>query len=345
MHHVTEHSQETPHSAPSKSRDVLTGSPANSDGPASRKRLLSWLKVTAGSAIVLVSFYFLASRLIRDWHQIPFTRLSVSPLRLAVAFSILLLLHFPLYGWLWRTILAALGAHVGVPKATAISAVSAIGKYAPGKVWFTLGRMSLAKLEGVAEDKTLLSVVLEIAFTLLAGLMLLGVAVLLLPRSQVPAVVYSLFILAPLCLGVLYPPVLNRVLGVALKWFRRPPFELRLSYGRLLAILGICLLDWLAQGVGCFVLIGSFCRLDAAKLPVLLGGYAISWMIGFLVLVSPAGLGIREGVFTLVLKTVVPEPVAIIAAVVTRAWMTMGELAAALVGFVFLRIASRRRNA
>jgi uncharacterized membrane protein YbhN (UPF0104 family) len=343
MRHATEHSPETPQSAPSESGDVLTDSPGKSDGPAGGKRLLSWLKITAGSAIVLVSFYFLASRLIRDWHQIPFSRISVSPLRLAAAFAILLL-HFPLYGWLWRTILAALGARIGVPKATAISAVSAIGKYAPGKVWFTLGRMSLAKLEGVAEDKTLLSIVLEIAFTLLAGLMLLGIAVLLLPRSQVPAIVYSLFILAPVCLGVLYPPVLNRVLGVVLKWFRRPPFELRLSYGRLLSILGICLLDWLTQGFGCFVLIGSFCPLDAAKLPVLLGGYAISWMIGFLVLVSPAGLGIREGVFTLVLKTVVSEPVAIIAAVVTRVWMTVGELTAALAGFVFLRITSRRKN-
>jgi uncharacterized membrane protein YbhN (UPF0104 family) len=77
---------------------------------------------------------------------------------------------------------------------------------------------------------------------------------------------------------------------------------------------------------------------------VLLGGYAISWMTGFLVLVSPAGLGVREGVFTLILKTVVPEPLAIIAALVTRVWMTLGELTAALVGFAYLRLRSARRR-
>jgi uncharacterized membrane protein YbhN (UPF0104 family) len=294
--------------------------------------------------VVTASFYFLGGRLIQDWHQIPFAQLNFSPWRLAAALAILLFLHFPVYGWLWRTILATLGASISTSRATAISAVSAIGKYAPGKVWFTLGRMSLAKKEGVDEDVVLLSVVMEIAFTLLAGLILLGGAVALLPRGRVPAPVYFLFALAPLCLVALYPPVMNRVLSILLKWFRRPPVELRLPYGRALAILGICLLDWTLQGVGSYVLIGSFCTLDPSKLPVLLGGYAISWMTGFLVLVSPAGLGVREGVFTLVLKTVVPEPLAIIAALVTRVWMTVGELTAALAGFVFLRATSRSRR-
>jgi hypothetical protein len=313
-------------------------------GPDRRKGRFSWLKITAGSIIVLASFYFLANRLVRDWHEIPFARLRFSPLQLAGAFAILLLLHFPLYGWLWRTILATLGANIRTSTATAITAVSAIGKYAPGKVWFTLGRMSLVKQEGVAEDKVLVSVVLEIAFTLLAGLMLLASAVALVPRGQVPTPVYLLFLLAPLCLLVLYPPVMNRLLAVGLKWLRRPHIELKISYGRLLAILGICLLDWAAQGFGSFVLIGSFCPLSVRQLPVLLGGYAISWMTGFLVLISPAGLGVREGVFTLILKTVVPEPLAIIAALVTRVWMTVGELTAALVGFAYLRIRSTRRR-
>lgn len=308
------------------------------------RRRLSWLKIAAGSIIVLASFYFLASRLVRDWHEIPFARLRFSPLQLAGAFAILLLLHFPLYGWLWRTILATLGANIRTSTATAITAVSALGKYAPGKVWFTLGRMSLVRKEGVAEDKVLVSVVLEIAFTLLAGLMLLGSAVAFVPRGQVPTPVYLIFLLAPLCLLVLYPPVMNRLLGVGLRRLKRPRIELRLSYGRLLAILGICLLDWIAQGVGSFVLIASFCPLSIRQLPVLLGGYAISWMTGFLVLVSPAGLGVREGVFTLILKTVVPEPLAIIAALVTRVWMTLGELAAALAGFAYLRIRSARRK-
>jgi hypothetical protein len=67
-------------------------------------------------------------------------------------------------------------------------------------------------------------------------------------------------------------------------------------------------------------------------------------MTGFLVLIAPAGLGVREGVFTLILKTVVPEPLAIIAALVTRVWMTVGELTAALAGLVYLRTRSARRR-
>jgi hypothetical protein len=143
----------------------------------------------------------------------------------------------------------------------------------------------------------------------------------------------------------MYPPVLNRILRIPLRWMKRPPLELHIHYGALLGILGLCLLDWLAQGLGCFILISSFCPLPITRLPVMLGGYAVSWMIGFLVLVTPAGLGVREGIFTLVLRGFLPEPIAIISAIVTRVWMALGELTAALVGFIFLRASSRRKNA
>jgi len=307
-------------------------------------RLPAWLKYGVGGIIVLLSFYFLIGRLVRDWNQVRLAHLHLSAGRLVLAFGILFFLHFPLYGWLWSTILRALGSPVSVLKSIAITSVSAVGKYVPGKVWFTLGRMTLVRKEGVTEGTTLLSVVLEIAFTLFAGIIILGTGILFLPRSQVPSAVYFLFLLAPACLAVMYPPVLNRILRIPLRWLKRPPLELHIPYHVLLGILGLCLLDWLAQGIGCYVLINSFAHLPISRLPVMLGGYAVSWMIGFLVLLTPAGLGVREGIFTLILRTVLSEPIAIVAALVTRVWIAVGELVAALVGFVLLRTLSGRTN-
>lgn len=309
----------------------------NAPARSGRNPLLHWLRLTVGAAIVVVAFYFLITRLVRDWRQIPFDQLRFNPLLLASSYAILLGLHFPLGGLTWRLILRGLGEDLPTLRCMAIMTVTQLGKYAPGKVWFTLGRMSLARREGISEDKSLISVAIEIGFALLAAVVLFAVAVAALPRALVPSSVYWLFLLAPACLVVAAPPVLNRLLRFMLPRLKRPVFALRLSYPQLLALLGLYVLDWLGQGLGCFVLINSFYPLPLRHLPVLLGGYSMSWILGFIVLIAPAGLGIREGIYTFILKLVMAPPVAIISALVTRVWMTTSEVAMALLCLPLLR--------
>jgi len=301
------------------------------------RKKLNWLRYTLGTIIVVLSFYFLISRLIRDWQQIPRHQLHFHPGLLVLSYSILLLCHFPLGAFGWQLILNGLGEKLSFSRALSIITVTQLGKYAPGKVWFTLGRMSFARQDNIPEAKTLTSVVIETGFLLLAALFLFALTVLLLPRSVVPPGVYYSFLLAPLTLIFTYPPILNRILKPLLKVFKQPVFSLNLSYPRLLLILGVFVFDWFFQGVGCFLLINSFYPLAVTKLPILLGGYAISWILGFIVLVAPAGLGIREGIYTYVLKLVMPETVAIISALITRIWMSTAELAMALVCLPVLR--------
>jgi len=199
--------------------------------------------------------------------------------------------------------------------------------------------VSLCKREGISEAKTLVSVLVEVALQLLAAVLLLGIALLAVPRSSVPGPVYLFLLLAPLCFVAIYPPILNWALRLVLRRLKRPGFELELSYGRMAWITGTYLADWTIQGIGCFILINSFYPLPLAKLPVMLGGYAISWMIGFLALVAPAGLGIREGIFSVILKMVMAAPVAIMSVLITRIWMSVSETAMAT---VCLPIVSRR---
>ncbi len=306
-----------------------------STGTAQKK--LNWLSYTIGIAIVIISFYFLINRLLRDWQQIPFAELHFNPLLLILSYLILLAFHFPLGGYAWKLILGGLGERLPIMRGTAIITVTQLGKYAPGKVWFTLGRMSFAKRDGIPEAKTLTSVVIETGFLLLAAIFLFGIAILLLPRTVVPKGIYYSFLLAPLTLIITYPPILNRILKPLLKWFKQPIFSLQLSYPRLLLILGVYVLDWFVQGIGCFVLINSFYPLSLSHLPILLGGYSISWILGFIMLIAPAGLGVREGIYTFILKLVMPQTIAIISALITRIWMSTSEVAMALICLPILR--------
>ena len=308
-----------------------------------KSSFLRWLRLTLGVIITVASLYFLVNRLLRDWHQIPWNDIHFRPVLLIGSFLFLLAFHLPLNGLGWKLILQALDAPITLIRAIAITAVAQIGKYAPGKVWFTLGRMSMAKQDGIPESKTMVSVLIEIGFALLAAVALLGFAVLLIPRSVVPRSVYLLFLLAPVTLVCIYPPVLNRILRFFLLRLKRPVFELRMSYWQILRTVGVYFIDWTLQGTACFILISSFYPLPLARLPVLIGGYAMSWMLGFLVLIAPAGLGVREGVYTVILQTVVPAPIAIISALVTRVWMAISELVMA--GLCLPLVTRRRKHA
>lgn len=288
------------------------------------------LKLIIGGAVALACFYFLGSRLVRDWHKVPWQEVHLSPPLLVGSFALMGLWMFT-YGLTWKALLAGLGERISLLDSVSVLAVSQVGKYVPGKVWFTVGRMYLAKKHGVSEAKTAVSTALEIALSLLGAVLLFGLAVALVPRELIPRQAYLAFLLIPLCIVTVYPPILNRITGVILRKLRQPVFQVNLSFARLLGVLGLYSLMWVLQGLGCYLLICSFFPLDISRLPMVAGGFALSWILGFVVLVSPAGLGVREGVFTFALRLVVPEPVAIIAALLSRIWITVSEGLLALV--------------
>lgn len=283
---------------------------------------------------MVACFYFLGDRLARDWHKIPWHEIRLS-IPLLISAFLVMFAWMAVYGLTWKVLLKGLGERISLYNSVSVLAVSQVGKYIPGKLWFTVGRMYLAKKHGISEAKTAVSTAMELALSLLAAVILFGLAVALIPRGTVPARVYLAFLLVPFCIFAVYPPILSRVTGFILKRLHQPVFEVRMTFLRLLVVLGLFVLMWVIQGTGCYLLIRSFYPLDISRLPMVAGAFALSWILGFIVLISPAGLGVREGIFTFALRLVMPEPVAIIAALLSRIWITVTEGLLALV-FTFL---------
>jgi hypothetical protein len=84
---------------------------------------------------------------------------------------------------------------------------------------------------------------------------------------------------------------------------------------------------WLWQGIGFFLLIRSFYEIEIAQWPFFWGIYTLAWMVGFLSLLTPGGLGVREGIMTFFLSLYMPVSMAIIVALLARVWNTIAELA------------------
>jgi hypothetical protein len=144
----------------------------------------------------------------------------------------------------------------------------------------------------------------------------------------------SLTIGLVLVLGIVvaYPGVFRGLMAAALRLVRLEPLTAKLSYAHSLCILAIFLLGWAAQGLGFFFLACSLYPVRVSQFPVLCGAYVTAWIVGFVAVFAPGGVGVREGSLAVLLQAVMPFTVAIALSFLGRLWIMLFEAAAALVG-------------
>lgn len=75
-----------------------------------------------------------------------------------------------------------------------------------------------------------------------------------------------------------------------------------------------------------FFFIKSIYPIRIVQLPIISSIYPFAWSIGFLSLITPSGLGVREGVLSMFLTTCLPPVTATLVALLARLWMVITEV-------------------
>lgn len=241
---------------------------------------------------------------------------------------------FLFFIWGWQAVIKRLGEKISMRRAFWIMAASQTAKYVPGGIWFALGRVYLGKQEGLKAETVGLSVIIETGLTFLVGIVLFLIALAL----SHPEDLIRYFILIPIFiffLILLYPPLLTRIINSGLRIVKRPRINLTLPYQDLLTLSFYYLGLWLTQIAGFFLLINSVYHLGFNHFFSVMSCYIISWMAGFIVILAPGGLGVREAAMTLLLKTLMPGPLAIALSFLSRFWLTLFEIMLLALGFAF----------
>jgi hypothetical protein len=110
-------------------------------------------------------------------------------------------------------------------------------------------------------------------------------------------------------------------------------------------ILGLALgyaVYWVLTGLAFAALVRAMFPLPASDVPLAIAGYSASYAVGFLSLLTPGGLGVREGVLVLALAPVMPAGPALVVALVSRLWMMLFELLGAVAAYALERAVSGR---
>jgi len=234
----------------------------------------------------------------------------------------------------WRAVLRALGGRLSGWQAYRILAYAALGLYVPGKVAMVAARSYLSAREGVPLRVAMLSVLYDIALNLISAALVVPLW-LAVSGSGVPGHYRWVSAgVAALGLCLLHPALVSHVVRLGGLLLGRPIEVASLSYPTMLRLIAGYLNVWAMQGAAFWLFVRAFCDVPLLYVADCAGMMALSLCIGLLVVIAPAGLGVREGVLTGVLSLSMPLALAAAIALALRVFLSVGELLN--VGAVFL---------
>ena len=290
----------------------------------------SRLKTALQIAVLLLALFFLGGVLATQGEELRSYDWRLDPPLTGLACGVLVVGSLADIG-LWRSILLRIGggSDLRFGRAARIWFLSNVVRYIPGNVWQFLGMIHLCSEEGIGKMQTLTSILVHQALSNLAGLLVAGAYFALTRQSDWLGRVGPFLALAPLALVAIHPAVLERIINFALVRLGRAPIRIGLTFPTLLLLLAGYAVTWLVYGTAFAALVRAVTPVGWTAAPHLIATFAAAYVIGFLSLLTPSGLGVREGVMVALLSTTLPLAVATVVAIIARLWLVIFDLAGA----------------
>jgi glycosyltransferase 2 family protein len=287
------------------------------------RRLSTFVQVGAGAVL----FGLVVLAVVREWPDVRSTVVRMSPRDLALS-ELLAFAGLGASVLTWQRSMRELGWNVGAAAASKIYLLGQLGKYVPGSVWALFFQMELARRTGVPRSRAITAALVAVVINLATGL---AIGLLVVPRVAESTVwgYLAVALLLVLFVGSLVPPVLNRLVALLLRVTRRPGLERGVTWIGVLVGSGWSLVSWAAYGTSLWVLAVAAGAPAGASFPLCLAGVSLAMTTGFLVIVAPSGIGVREAVLVAALAPVLSGSAALAVALVLRLVFTVADLVAA----------------
>ena len=289
---------------------------------------------------LLALLFFLIRGLVGSWAELRSEEIEFRP-------ALLLLSIVPGLGAIWVSALAWIKIVEGLagpnsPGTSQLSRVflySWIGRYIPGKVAYALGRFYLGRTVGVSSGVLVASMAYETVLLAVAAFAFASITIIpslaVVSESVLPYLVLPIVAIGGA--SVLHPRVMRWALRLAVRLLGRetPGDEWLLPPRRMVEVAALFFAAFSLAGVGLYLVIISVTSYSPGYLPLLAGAYTLAGIAGMLSLFAPAGLGVREGFLVALLQFTMPLELAILIALITRAWATVLDLLALAGCFVY----------
>lgn len=257
------------------------------------KRPAFWIRIALFALLLLVGrhIWTRGGEWLESAREFPW---EPDPLLLAIS-SLLLLTGLAVSPEGWVMVCRQRGIALTRRELYAVWFGSQLGRFIPGKVWLFAGRIGLLKARGYSMAKTASTLVLELLFSTAAvGIMALAVGFFHPGIAASPTMRWSLAAAgAAVALLPLLTPLQKLVFKVRKISFRPVPLRhslrVTLFYTATWIVRGFALWLWF-RGMG----------LHEAGLLKCMAAAPLSWLAGYIVILVPGGLGVREAAAALI---------------------------------------------
>lgn len=285
------------------------------------------LRVVLLVAIVAFAIYAVAT----SWDEVSTSLVEMGPLRIAGS-SLVLAVSIAAHCASWLAVLRALGApRLPFGASAAIWSTSQVAKYMPGSVWTAVVQADLGRRHGVQSRIMFASYGLALLVSLAVG----SILSLLVFAGSVPFWVGLLAAAAAVCgvvlLGSLFVPrLLHSFLDKVFRRFSGEGMPPHIGHRALAWSIVFSVVAWFLSGWQSWILAEAI-GATAGDFLFLVGAIVLSWVVGLVIIILPAGAGARELILVLTIGGVVGAPQALTIAIVTRFLQLIVELLLALI--------------
>jgi hypothetical protein len=323
------------------------------------------MKRLAQLVVIGAALLYLVRIAQRNADQLADARLTIDWLPL-LAGSLLTLLGYACNVRLWSWSLGWWRQRLAFVPALRIWFLSNLARFIPGVVWQFAGLAAMSHAQGVSPVAATAAVIVQQVALLVTGLLaslalapeLFGAWAEALPAGSgigalatsiaawshgLPLAVRILVVLGLFATGVLLVPVLLRAAArLWARWGRGSEVVLpSLSIRDTALYVAAHLVPWALYGVAFHLFADGVLAGATPSLGLAAAAFISSYVAGIIVVIAPAGLGVREVVLYAALRPAIGPGDALLLSLLSRVWLVATELAGALIVLVATRTRKR----
>ncbi|MCD6161389.1 MAG: hypothetical protein J7K40_03125 [candidate division Zixibacteria bacterium] len=204
-----------------------------------------------------------------------------------------------------------------------IISITSIGRYLPGKIWNILGFYYYISEYGIDKKKATLTIAAsEVAGK--GGALTLGLCYFLF-SSKFQDYLPLMIILLIGCLAMMHPRILDLVINFGLRIIKKQSIEINFTYSNVLVFFLMYIVVWLLHSLAFYTLVSSIISLESISFIHFSTILPLCWVVGYIALFAPGGIGVREGMLVLTLSEFLAPEIALTIAIIQRIWFIIVE--------------------
>lgn len=308
-----------------------------------KSQLYSLLKFAIGWPLSFLALFFVGKILYDQLPSVTPNLQTINPYLITFGIFSFLVFYF-LRSYLWYRIIKAFGHSITFKDSSYMWSISELKRYIPGNIWSFLGRAVLFTDKGVTKKEIGRGLVYE-AELFVIGCVLVSVLSLpfLLPNYSdqlyhIAIVVVGLGILLYVANKRLPRSFFTRNEKISkITHFIFPPFSIRENF----ILVSLSTVAIFFFGLGNYLIMSAAFGTDPQLMWQLIGVFALSFVAGYLSIITPAGIGVREGIVIYALTKIVPSGLAAFAALFTRLLLIVSELLFIFISYLWHKTNNR----